>query len=151
MAYIQKQFDTAQEMMDYLNDVALSKPLPAKVDGLHGLTLIIHDGTADRTVTFSDPTGVGLTPNQIRDQIYATHANLQTAVKLRNYRTTVPQRYLLAIVTVTYTIQDSGTANDILGYSSSGDTIVGANAVAKSNIVMMTATESGNKYIVVHE
>jgi hypothetical protein len=151
MAYIGRHFDSIQEMTDYLNDVVLSGPLGERVLGLHGKTLIINDGGADRVVTFSDPTGVGLTPNQIRQQIYDTHSGLQGAVELRNYRVAVPPTPQIAIVTVAYYVKATGTANALLGFSTTSDTTVGDSAVAQADIITIQSDESGNKFSLVHQ
>lgn len=150
MAYTGRQFDSLPELVDYLNDIVLSKALGEKVLGLHGKTFIVNDGGGDRVATFSDPNGAGLTPNQIRDQIYAAHASLQT-VEMRNYRSSVPPTPRVAIVTPTHIVRSIGTANTLLGFSTTTDVTVGANAVAKADIVSIDSDEGGNKFSLVHE
>lgn len=153
MAFVQRQFDTVKEIEDYLNDIALGSPIESIIRGLHNLTFIIDDGVADRTVTFADASGVGLSLGAIVAQIAAAHANLVGASEVRNYRATTPQRYQLAVVTDTYIIKDTGTANALLGYpvNPAGDVTVGAGAVVGSDIVTVKPDEAGNKFTVVHQ
>jgi hypothetical protein len=154
MAYTFIQFDNGQELVDYLNGVVVGIALPSaqRVTGLHGLTLIINDGTADRTVTFSDPSGVGLLPKQISDQIHAAHVNLANGVTLRNYGHAAPPRVKVAVTTATYIVKNTGTANAILGFSTTAPgSTVGANAVAKADIITVFTKDEGNRFGVVHE
>ena len=155
MAYVAKTFDNLEELTDYLNDVAKGKPLLAgsRVFGLHGLTLIINDGAADRTVTFSDATGYGLLPKEILDQIHATHASLVSPhVGFRNYGHAAPPRVTLSVFTASYAIKNSGTSNVVLGFpvAPAASVTVGANAVVKANIVSVTR-EEGNRISVLHD
>jgi hypothetical protein len=153
MAYVSKTFDNFEELVDYLNDIARGKLLPAasRVYGLHGLTLIINDGGADRTVTFADADGTGLLPKEILAQIHATHANLASPnVGFRNYGHASPPKVALAVVTSGYIVRQTGTANELLGLSTSAAKTVGANAVASADIVMLDTFES-NRICVIHE
>jgi hypothetical protein len=153
MAYVAKTFDNFEELVDYLNDIARGKLLPAssRVYGLDGLTLIINDGVADRTVTFADADGTGLLPKEILAQIAAAHANLGSPnVGFRNYGHAAPPRVALAVLTSGYTVDKDGTANTILGFSTTADKVVGANAVASANIVAVNAHDS-NRVSVLHE
>lgn len=153
MAYVAKTFDNFEELVDYLNDIARGKLLSAasRVYGLDGLTLIINDGGADRTVTFVDADGAGLLPKEILSQIHAAHANLASPnVGFRNYGHAAPPRVALAVVTAGYIVRETGTANELLGFSTAAAKTVGANAVASSDIVSSGAYES-NRFYVLHE
>lgn len=142
MATYGRQFSHLQELLDYLNDVMLSKDLPPTLD-LDTLTLIVNDG-ADKTVTF---VGNGLTPNQIVIQINAVKA---AAASLRNYGQSSPPQSKLAFVLATLKVKSTGTANALLGLpTAGGDVTVGANATPKADIVAIT--EFANRYTVIHE
>lgn len=149
MAFVSRTFDNSQELMDYLNDIPLSVLLEQRVYGLDGLALIINDGTADRTTTFSDASGLGLTARNILEQIRATHASMAN-VGLRNYGHVSPPRSRLGVFLAPYVIKKTGTANPTFGFSATADTTVGANAVAAADIVTLSPVE-GNRYWVVHE
>lgn len=142
MAFIGQQFTHLQELLDYLNDVLLSRELQPTLD-LNGLTLIVNDG-ADKTVTFA---ANGMTPNQIVTAINAVKAG---AVTLRNYGQASPPMSRLAFILATLKVKSTGTANALLGLpTSGGDITVGANAVAKADIAAIT--EFAGRYTVVHE
>lgn len=151
MAFVLKQFDTAQEMVDYLNNVVRGKPTSAKILGLHGLTLKINPNGTLRTVTFADPTGEGLTPPQIIAQIEAVNADMIGIAQFRNYRPTTPTMYRLTFHSAGDIVDKTGTANAIFGFSAANDTTVGANAVALADIAIITTDEGGNKFTVVHQ
>lgn len=151
MAYVIREFDNTLELTDYLNDITKGRSLVvhARVQGLHNLTLIVNDGTADRTTTFADLTGAGLLPKEIMDQIKATHANMANVV-LRNYAHSIPAEVRVAVVEAGYTVDKDGTANAILGFPTAADVVVGANAVAKANIVSLFHLEN-QRIGVLHE
>jgi hypothetical protein len=151
MAFSLKQFDTAKEMVDYLNDVVQGKPLPMTVFGLHGLTLILTPVGTIRTVTFADADGSGLSPKEIVEQIEATNADLVGTVSLRNYRATTPPSVRLTFDSDGDLVDKDGTANALLGFSTTADATVGANAVALADIATITTDEGGNKFTVVHQ
>jgi hypothetical protein len=151
MAYTLQQFDTAKEMVDYLNDVVRSKPLGLKVSGLHGKTLILTPVASIRTVTFADADGAGLSPKEIVAQIEAENADLVGTVALRSYRITTPTTYQLVFTEDGDLVDKDGTANAILGFDTAADSTVGANAVALADIATITTDEGGNKFTVVHQ
>lgn len=138
--YVARQFQTPGELLDYLNDAVVSKPLDGPLN-LDSLTLIL-DST---TVTFS---GTALTPNQIVAQINAAVAG---AAELRNYGRTPPFGVQLAIVKPAVVVQNTGTANALLGFSTTAAHTVGANAVAKANIVDIEIDVQGRVFHVIHE
>ena len=143
MAFTQREFDNPVEMADYLNDIVLGSPIVinALVPGLHGLTLIINDGVADRTTTFSDPSGEGLLPKNIMDQIHAAHASMANVV-LKNYGHSTPARVHIAVVEAGYVVDKDGTANAILGFATAADMTVGANAVASGDVLTVFHLEN---------
>jgi len=142
MAFTGKQFTHLQELLDYLNDIVLSRELQPTLD-LNGLTLIVNDG-ADKTVTFA---ANGMTPNQIVTAINAVKAG---AVTLRNYGQASPPRSRLAFILSTLKVKSTGTANALLGLpTSGGDLTVGANAVTKAEVLSLT--EWAGRYSVIHE
>src|SRR5512137_1845935 len=100
MATYGRQFSHLQELLDYLNDIVVGKPIEPTLN-LDTLTLIL-DAT---TVTF---VGTALTPNQIVTQINAVVAG---AASLRNYGLASPPRSQLAIVKAATVVQVTGTAN----------------------------------------
>jgi len=144
MAYKGRSFDSIYELVDYLNDVVVGgRSLQPVTRNLDGKTLKINDGTL-KTVTFS---GYELTPKEIIDQINAVVAG---AASLKNYGhgTCAPN---LAFLTAGLIIDKTGTANSIFGLSTTADVTVGANAIAKADIISITPDEGGNKFSVVHE
>lgn len=151
MAYVLKQFDTAQEMTDYLNGVVQGKPVGAKVQGLHGLTLKVNPAGSLRTVTFSDASGVGLTPKEILNQIEAVNADLVGVAVFRSYRPTSPQTYRMTFILDGDIVDKTGTANGIFGFGTAADSTVGSAAVTLSDIAIITTDEGGNKFTVVHQ
>lgn len=151
MTYALKQFDTAQEMVDYLNDVVQGDPLPLKVYGLDGLTLIVTPAGTPRTVTFDDSAGVGLSPKEILTQMEDVNADMVGVAALRSYRHTTPLAYRLTFTAAGDIVDKDGTANSVLGFSAAADSTVGANAVALADIVVITTDEGGNKFTIVHQ
>lgn len=150
MAFVTRLFDCMEELADYLNGLVSGKHLPKLTYGLNGLTLIINDGVGDRTVTFVDADNVGLSAKQILDQIRATHGSLVT-VALRNYGHQSPPQHKLMVVTAGHTVDKDGTANALLGFSTTVDAVVGAAAVAKANIVSILWGTNSNKISLLHE
>jgi len=142
MAFKGRQFDSLQELLDYLNGVVLGRELSPTLD-LDGLTFIVNDGT-DKTVTF---VGNGLTPNVVIAQINAVKAG---AVTLRNYGQTAPPQSRLAFILAALKIKSTGTANALLGMpTSGGDVTIGAGAIALADIVAID--EWTGRYTVVHQ
>lgn len=139
------QANSPQELVDYLNDIVLSTQLSIPVMGLHGKTLILDIST----ITFSDPSGAGLSPAEIVAQINNVVAD---AAALRNYgRAQSPSPQVqLAIVKAGTTIQPSGTANPILGFSTTTARQVGSNAVLPANIIQITSDASGSRFTAFH-
>ena len=146
MAILFKQLNSAQEMADYLNDIVLSKQLSMPVLGLHGKTLIL----GATTVTFADASGAGLSPAQIVTQINAAVAGAASARNYGHAQSPGPQAQV-AIVKATTVVQNTGTANSILGFSTTAAVTVGANAVAKADIIAITSDAMGARFTVVHE
>jgi hypothetical protein len=143
--YIDKTFNNPEELVDFLNGAVRSKPLKGTVFGLHGLTVIINDGSADRTTTLSDPTGAGLSPYEIHTQIRATDSSM-AAVRLRSYGQS-PQNPILVVDEQGFTVK-VGTANTILGFPSTNTTVA---EVVKTDIVHITASISGGpRYDVIY-
>lgn len=151
MAFSLKQFDTAQEMVDYLNDVVQSKSLGLVVPGLHGLTLLLTPVGTVRTVTFVDADGSGLSPAEIVAQIEAENADLVGTVAIRNYRATTPPSYRVTFISAGDLVDKDGTANSIFGFPTAADATVGANSVAIADLAAITTDEGGNKFTVVHQ
>lgn len=151
MAYVLKQFDTGQEMMDYMNGVVRGRSLATTVYGLHGLTLLVTPAAVQRTVTFSDAGNQGLTPLEIIAQIEDENADLVGVVALRSYRHTTPPSYHLAFTSDGDVVDKDGTANAILGFGTAADATVGASAVALADIGAVTSNEAGNKFTVIHQ
>lgn len=148
--YIDKTFNNPDELVDFLNGAVRSKPLtgPAykNLFGLDGLTLIVNDGSADRTTTFADPTNAGLYPSDILAKIRATDPSM-VGVKLRSYGES-PQRPLLVVDTQGFIVRGAGTANTILGFPLSDTTVA---EIASTDIVKITASISGGpRYDVIY-
>lgn len=141
MPYKAKEFGHYLELVDYMNGAVLGKKLDSKVFGLHNLTFIVNDG-ADKTVTFQDPTFVGLSPKQIYNQIFAVQNNLAV---LRDYGDS-PSKPQLAVITDTFTVKGTGTANAILGFD---NTDAQVNDIVPANIVSVFRNE-GNRYHLIH-
>lgn len=151
MAYVLKQFDTAQELVDYMNNVVQSKPIPLKVYGLDGLTLIVNPAGTPRTVTFDDSAGVGLSPKEILTQMEDVNADMVGVAAFRSYRHTSPPTYRLTFTQDGDVVDKDGTANSILGFSTAADATVGASAIALADLAFITTDEGGNKFTVVHQ
>lgn len=81
-----------------------------KVQGLHGLTLIINTAT----VTFSDPTGAGLTYAAVKAAIEAVATGVTVTFSAG--------RMVLAHASGV-TVDKDGTANAIFGFNNSVDTV----------------------------
>jgi len=144
--YTYHTFSSPAELVDFLNGTIVGRPLPALVFGLHGLTLVVNDGSADHTVTFVDSTSAGLSPSAILTQIQAAHANLAN-VKLRSYGLS-PQNWQVVLDKIGYSVK-AGTANSILGWPPAVTPVV-VTEVTSTNIVhIVTSIASGQKYCVV--
>ena len=72
-------FSSPAVLVDFLNGTNVGRPLPALVYGLHGLTLVVNDGSTDYTITLADPTSAGLSPSDILDQIRGETITLSAA------------------------------------------------------------------------
>lgn len=122
MPFTFREFDHGLEMVDYLNGVVYSKPLPFdQAFDVGGLTVII----GATTVTF---VGTGLRLNKIVDQINAVSAGSASI------RTLGQRLNILAFVKNSDVVKGTGTANAILGLPAVDQT-VGASAVTKAEIV----------------
>lgn len=141
MAIKGRQFAHLQELLDYLNGIVLSKELSPRLD-LDGLTLIINDG-GDHTVTF---VGSSLTLNAIVVQINTVVAG---AASLKNYGQASPPRSMLAFVLAGLIVKTTGTANALLGLSTTAAKTVGATAVAATDVIQIT--ECLNRFTVIHK
>ena len=146
--YTYHTFSSPAELVDFLNGTIIGRPLPALVFGLHGLTLVVNDSSADRTVTFSDPSSFGLSPSAILAQIQApiapatSPAVWQLAVKLRSYGLS-PQSWQLVLDVQGYSTK-AGTANVILGWPATTKVV---SQVATTDIIHVTTSiASGQKY-----
>lgn len=151
MPYTLRQFDTAEEMVDYLNDVIQGKSVGLKVTGLHGLTLKVNPNGTLRTVTFVDADGSGLTPTEIIAQMEAVNADMVGVAAFRSYRSTTPQTYQLTFFQDGDIVDNTGTANGLFGLPTTASATVGANAVAIADIAAIETDEGGNKFTVVHQ
>lgn len=98
------------------------------VFGLHGLTLEFLSPTV-QTVTFSDPSGLGLSYNEILQQIRSAFGG--PGVVSPSF---FSKRLLLieSFPSLGVTLDSSGTANSIFGFSTSNDT---SGAVVNSNSI----------------
>lgn len=95
--------------------IASGASIGGRIMGLHGKTLIFIEPAG--TVTFSDATGVGLSPSEVQTQVQAVHAGLKVQFV---------DRYMRIIEDVPATgvcLDKDGTANSIFGFSTSADTI----------------------------
>lgn len=136
--YVYKTFNNPDEMVDFLNGAIVSSPLAARTYGLHGLTLIINNGVGDKTTTFADASGAGLTPTEILAQIRAVDATM-AAVMLRMYGH-MPQKPVLVINSDGYVLKSGGTANAVLGLPEAETTVTPTDS---TKIVHVTASVSG--------
>jgi len=151
MAYTLRQFDTGQEMIDYMNGAIQGKALGVKVQGLHGKTLKVNPAGTLRTVTFSDASGEGLSPTEIVAQIEDVNADMVGIAALRTYRHTTPPTYRLTFINDGDVVDKTGTANALLGFGVTADSTVGASAIALADIATATSNEAGNKFTVIHQ
>lgn len=151
MAYILRQFDTGQEMIDYMNGAVQGKTVSTRVYGLHGLSLKINPGGTLRTVTFADADGAGLTPTEIIAQMEDVHSDMVGVAAFRNYRHTTPPSYRLTFHQAGDLIDKTGSANALLGFGTAADTTVGAGAIALADVASVTSDEAGNKFTVIHQ
>lgn len=85
-----------------------------KILGLHGLTLIFN--TPSATVTFSDPTGVGLSVQDIATQITTVASTLKVGY-YNGYMRIIEISPSGGVV-----LDSAGTANTIFGFSAAADT-----------------------------
>lgn len=114
--------------------------------GLHGLKLEFTNPAGD--VTFSDPTGAGLFPKDIKAQIEAAQATLK--VTFRNNRILL----VMAALTSAVKLNKTGTANAIFGFSNNSDTfgrIYGGPVGAAPKFLTLEANHSGGGWAVVVE
>jgi|WetSurMetagenome_2_1015567.scaffolds.fasta_scaffold109301_2 hypothetical protein len=145
--YTVKSFNDPVALQDYLNGVVLGAPLQPRTFGLDGLTFVINvTGVGDVTTTFADIANEGLSPKAILDAVLES-ASLEGVVALRNYGYSNPKNPQLAISGDGNSISKDGTANVILGFSSTDDTDV--SEIATGNIVSMLINPLGPLYVVV--
>lgn len=144
--YTYMSFNNHPELVDYLNGAVVGSPLPQLLFDMHNKTLVVHDGSADRTVTFADSTNAGLTPIAILTQIRAAHANLAN-VTLRNYGHDLKSP-VLVLAKAGYSTK-AGTANSAVGWPA-GTTAV--TEITDTNIVQVLMTMAGGpRYdVIVH-
>ena len=143
--YTYRTFSSSGELIDFLNGTIIGTPLPALVFGLHGLTLVVNDGSSDRVVTFSDPTSAGLSPSAILAQIQVV-TNL-TNVKLRSYGLS-PQSWQIVLDKIGYSVK-AGTANSIIGWPPAATPVVVAEVTPTNIVHVVTSIASGQKYCVI--
>ena len=117
--WTKKQFPSLERALEYLNGVMIGtvdlNPNGADVDGK---TFIVHDGTSDRTVTFTPAKSRNWTAVEIVDKINA-HANLSGMyLAVREVRVGAGAAQYLAIWgDPAHTIRGNGTANAELGFA----------------------------------
>lgn len=144
--YANRGFQSPGEFEDYLNGViysakAFSGPFTG-ANSLDGLTLKLNDG-GDKTVTFA---GTSLTLNQVVDQINAVSTG---AAAIRNYGRNPPAGSNLAFVVASLVVKETGTANAILGLSTTAAATV--TPITKSKIVAVEQDHVARIFWVLHE
>jgi len=118
--WTRREFATLDQAMDYLNGALLGNvnlhSIGADVDGL---TLIIHDGTANRTTTFNPPKSRNWTVDEIVTHINATAVlgDVASAVVKTSRAGGPPIRYLRIFGDPDHTVRGDGTANAVLGFA----------------------------------
>lgn len=125
-AWSRKTFASLRELVAYLNGALLGAVnlYPNGAD-LDGLTIIINDGVADRTVTFTAK-GSNWSAAEIVAQI-AADPNLADDVAtikttMANYVGAVAEQYLQIVGDPAHIVRSTGTANTALGFSAVSDT-----------------------------
>jgi hypothetical protein len=139
MAYLNtRRFGTPLHMDVYLKGgVFGSLKLKPKHLGLHGKTLVFTSPAA-ATVTFDDPTGAGLSPKDILDQIGAEVDGAAATTE----GTTAMSAITMASETLTVAI-DGGADVPILFGTESGEVAILAVANAVLNPLGVTASAGG--------
>lgn len=111
------EFDTTKEMEFFLQGGVRGGKVVVnqwgRLYGLHGKTLIFTTPAA--TITFSDPTGAGLTYEAISDQIRATATTLFVF-----WRDKI-MHIQMATPTAAVVVDKDGTANSTFGFSGAKD------------------------------
>lgn len=82
--------------------------------GLDGLTLVFNAPAG--TVTFSDPSGAGLSPQEIKTEVETTIATLKVTFKDGRIR------FIHAALSSAVNLDLTGTANTLFGFSDATDT-----------------------------
>jgi len=146
--YTVKDFPNRDALQDYLNGVILGQPLAAPVLGLDGLTFAVTpQGGSKITVTFSDADGAGLLPQQVLSQITAASTQaLDGKVALRNYGYTNSKNPQLAVVQIGAVVDAAGTANALLGFPATQQTVA---EISTSAIEAIVFNSSNATYTVI--
>ena len=110
------RFETSDDVEHFLNGgiVGGKEVVQAgRLLGLHGLTLVFN--TPSGTVTFDDPTGVGLTLADVKAQVQADVSTIK--VTFKSYKI----RFIQATPTAPVVLDATGTANSMFGFSDAVD------------------------------
>lgn len=117
MAFKVHTFATPNEVEFFLNGGVVGGKsvvgIGGKVLGLHGTTLVFNSPAG--TVTFSDATGAGLTYQQVKAAIEAVHATVTVSFDHGRIR--------LVDSGGAVSLDKTGTANTIFGFSTGSDTV----------------------------
>jgi len=114
------RFGSSKKMTDFLNGRVIGNVNLLNGADVDGLTFIFDKGGGDVTVTFTAK-GRVWTINEIVDQINVTEAGL---AHIDNVGSTPPDRRLaIEKDLASLTVKSSGTANSLLGFSTTTDQV----------------------------
>lgn len=119
--WTRRRFSQEQDMLDWLNGAMIgSVNLHTEGADVDGLTLIIHDGGGNQTVTFAPAKGRNWTAQEIVDEINAVGA-LTGVATLKTFKQAsslaVPVQRLRIMGDPAHIIRGDGTSNAALGFA----------------------------------
>ena len=113
------KFGSAKKMIEFLNGTILGTRNLSSGAAVDGLTFIFDKGAGNVTVTFSPAKSRAWTLAEIVAKINTTEAGL---AHINNVGGT-DRRLSIEKDLASLTVKDSGTANSVLGFSTSGDQV----------------------------
>lgn len=146
-----RSFIGFEHVLDYLNGSVFGSANLADGADVDGLTLIINNGTSDVTVTFAPAKGRNWTAAEIADQINNT-AGLAGVASIANKTRAMGQSLDLRLRIMgdpNHTVKSTGTANSVLGFSTTSDTAQSIIPDSEVKYILDPTRSPNQKWIVV--
>jgi hypothetical protein len=139
-----------EDLLDELNNVLIGTANISGGADVDGLTFIVDPGTP-RTATFTPAKNRLWTPEEVVDHINAAHGDLAGSASAKVMKTggvAVGDRRLVMWLEGGLTVDKDGTANSVLGFSTTADQV---QAVPRANTIVqyLDRDESNQNWVAV--